>query len=64
MFEMFVQGERSPERSEGGLGIGLTLVRRLAEMHGGTVQAHSDGPGRGCEFIVRLPAAARGAPGC
>ncbi len=56
MFELFVQGERTPERAEGGLGIGLTLVRRLTEMHGGTVQAHSDGPGLGAEFVVRLPA--------
>ena len=43
------------ERSQGGLGIGLTLVRRLVEMHGGTVEARSDGPGKGSEFIVRLP---------
>ena len=42
-------------RSEGGLGIGLTLVRRLVELHGGTVEAHSDGPGTGTEFVVRLP---------
>jgi signal transduction histidine kinase len=57
MFELFVQGDRSLERAEGGLGIGLTLVRKLAEMHGGTALAHSDGPGQGSEFIVRLPAA-------
>ena len=63
MFDMFVQGERSLERSEGGLGIGLTLVRKLAEMHGGTVQAHSEGPGRGSEFVVRLPAAPAVSPG-
>ena len=43
-------------RSEGGLGIGLTLVQKLAEMHGGSVTAASDGPGKGSEFTVRLPA--------
>jgi PAS domain S-box-containing protein len=58
MFELFVQGDRSLARSEGGLGIGLTLVRSLAEMHGGSVSASSDGPGTGCEFVVRLPLAA------
>jgi signal transduction histidine kinase/ActR/RegA family two-component response regulator len=57
MFEMFVQGDRSLARSEGGLGIGLTLVRSLAEMHGGSVSAASDGPGTGSEFVVRLPMA-------
>jgi len=60
MFELFTQGDRTLARSEGGLGIGLTLVRSLAEMHGGTVTATSEGPGKGSEFIVRLPAA--GAP--
>jgi CheY-like chemotaxis protein len=57
VFEMFTQVERSLERSQGGLGIGLTLVRRLVEMHGGTVNAYSDGPGKGSEFVVRLPVA-------
>jgi CheY-like chemotaxis protein len=57
MFDLFTQGDRSLDRSEGGLGIGLTLVRSLAELHGGTVTATSDGPGRGSEFVVRLPAA-------
>jgi signal transduction histidine kinase/CheY-like chemotaxis protein len=56
VFEPFVQGERSLERSQGGLGIGLTLVRRLAELHGGTASVHSDGPGKGSAFTVRLPA--------
>jgi PAS domain S-box-containing protein len=56
IFDLFVQAERRLKRSQGGLGIGLTLVRRLVEMHGGTVTAHSDGPGRGSKFIVRLPA--------
>jgi PAS domain S-box-containing protein len=58
MFELFAQGERTLARSEGGLGIGLTLVRKLAEMHGGTVTASSEGPGLGSEFAVRLPSAA------
>jgi PAS domain S-box-containing protein len=55
LFEMFVQVDRSLERSQGGLGIGLSLVKRLVELHGGTVKALSAGPGRGSEFIVRLP---------
>jgi PAS domain S-box-containing protein len=54
-FDLFVQAERSLDRSEGGLGIGLTLVRRLVELHGGDVRAFSDGPGKGSEFVVRLP---------
>ena len=56
MFELFAQGDRSIARSEGGLGIGLTVVRRLVEMHGGTVIAQSEGIGRGSTFTVRLPA--------
>jgi CheY-like chemotaxis protein/anti-sigma regulatory factor (Ser/Thr protein kinase) len=56
VFELFVQGERDLDRSQGGLGIGLTLVRRLAEMHGGAVSVASDGRGKGSEFTVRLPA--------
>ena len=64
VFELFVQADRSLERVQGGLGIGLTLVQRLIEMHGGTVEAHSDGPGRGSELVVRLPLASRSvAPG-
>ncbi len=55
VFEMFVQVDRSADRSQGGLGIGLTLVKRLVEMHDGTVEARSDGPGRGSEFTIRLP---------
>jgi PAS domain S-box-containing protein len=58
LFEMFYQVDRSRERSKGGLGIGLALVRRLVEAHGGTVEARSDGAGTGSEFIVRLPALA------
>ena len=55
-FDLFVQGDRGLDRSYGGLGIGLTLVRRLAELHGGSVEAKSAGPALGSEFIVRLPA--------
>jgi len=55
IFEMFTQGDRSLEMSQGGLGIGLTLVKRLVEMHGGRVEAGSEGPGKGSEFVVRLP---------
>jgi PAS domain S-box-containing protein len=55
VFELFTQGDRTLDRSEGGLGIGLTLVRKLVEMHEGTVTARSEGLGRGSEFTVRLP---------
>lgn len=54
IFEMFSQVEDTLKRAQGGLGIGLSLVRQLVEMHGGTVQAYSDGPGRGSEFVIRL----------
>ena len=54
-FDLFTQVDPSLARSQGGLGIGLTLVRRLVEMHGGRVEVRSDGPGRGTEFAVRLP---------
>lgn len=55
VFDLFVQAPASLDRARGGLGIGLTLVRTLVELHGGSIQARSDGPGRGSEFIVRLP---------
>jgi signal transduction histidine kinase/CheY-like chemotaxis protein len=58
IFEPFVQGERTLDRSQGGLGVGLTLVRRLVEMHSGSVKAFSDGPGQGSTFIIRLPSIA------
>jgi signal transduction histidine kinase len=55
VFELFTQVNRSLNRSQGGLGIGLALVRRLMEMHGGSVEVHSAGLGQGAEFVVRLP---------
>ncbi|HEX5047571.1 MAG TPA: PAS domain S-box protein [Gammaproteobacteria bacterium] len=55
IFEMFMQAEAEPEKSRGGLGIGLTLVKRLVRMHDGTIEAHSAGAGRGSTFVVRLP---------
>jgi CheY-like chemotaxis protein len=57
IFDLFTQGERSLDRREGGLGVGLTLVRSLVELHGGTVEARSEGLGSGSEIIVRLPVA-------
>jgi PAS domain S-box-containing protein len=63
VFELFVQADASPTRAQGGLGIGLTLVKRLIELHNGTVTAHSDGLGRGSEFTVRFPADAAATPG-
>jgi CheY-like chemotaxis protein len=62
IFNMFSQVEGSLERAQGGLGIGLTLVKRLVEMHGGTVEARSEGPRAGAEVIVRLPALGDGEP--
>ncbi|HEY1957153.1 MAG TPA: chemotaxis protein CheB [Polyangiaceae bacterium] len=57
IFDLFVQSRATLDRSAGGLGVGLTLVRSLVSMHGGTVSAHSEGEGRGSEFVVRLPLA-------
>jgi CheY-like chemotaxis protein len=57
IFQMFTQLESTLERSQGGLGIGLSLTKSLVEMHGGNIEAHSPGVGRGSEFVVRLPAA-------
>src|SRR5690606_23287603 len=58
LFEPFTQGPASAGRSNGGLGLGLALVKSLVDLHGGRVEARSDGPGRGAEVIVRLPVAA------
>lgn len=62
IFELFTQGERTIDRSQGGLGLGLALVRRLAEMHGGSIRAESAGPGQGATFVVRIPLSERVAP--
>src|SRR5262245_29632979 len=63
IFELFAQGDQSLARTSGGLGIGLTLVRRLVELHGGGVTARSEGPDRGSEFTVRMPLAVGGSSG-
>ena len=55
IFDLFFQGERTAARSEGGLGIGLTLVKTLTELHGGTIEARTGGPGLGSAFVIRLP---------
>lgn len=62
VFDLFRQGNRTLDRSQGGLGIGLTLVRQLVRLHGGQVSASSRGPGQGASFIVRLPLAAAAEP--
>jgi signal transduction histidine kinase/ActR/RegA family two-component response regulator len=62
VFERFVQGEQQLQRAAGGLGLGLAIARSLARLHGGTIEAHSDGPGQGSSFTVRLPLARDEAP--
>jgi PAS domain S-box-containing protein len=62
-FDLFVQGDRTLDRSQGGLGIGLTLVKRIVQLHGGSVTATSAGPGLGTEFVVSLPITDLAAPG-
>jgi CheY-like chemotaxis protein len=62
VFEMFRQADRTGGRSRGGLGIGLSLVKRIVELHGGTVTAYSPGLGQGSEFVVRIPAIAAPQP--
>ena len=57
VFELFTQGQRNLDRAQGGLGIGLALVRRLVELHGGRVAAYSEGPSKGSTFVVYLPRA-------
>lgn len=63
LFEIFTQAESALDRSQGGLGIGLSLARGLVELHGGTIEARSEGLGKGAEFVVRLPAIPAAAPG-
>src|SRR4029453_9793971 len=62
IFDLFVQGHREPDRAQGGMGVGLTLVRRLTDLHGGQVDVTSEGAGHGSTFTVRLPLAAAPAP--
>jgi signal transduction histidine kinase/ActR/RegA family two-component response regulator len=62
LFAPFTQGRRNLDRSEGGLGLGLTLVRSLTQLHGGSAAAFSDGPGKGSRFVLRLPVLRNGAP--
>jgi NO-binding membrane sensor protein with MHYT domain/CheY-like chemotaxis protein/nitrogen-specific signal transduction histidine kinase len=58
VFDLFFQAQQGPERKRGGLGLGLTLARRIVELHGGTIEVASDGPGTGATFTIRLPAVA------
>jgi PAS domain S-box-containing protein len=62
VFDMFVQGDNSLARTHGGLGVGLTIARQIAELHGGSIEARSEGPGRGSEFAVSLPLTGTGIP--
>lgn len=63
IFDVLVQGPMSIDRGQGGLGLGLTLVKQLTALHGGTIAVHSDGPGKGSTFVLRLPAVAATAAG-
>ena len=60
VFDLFVQSDDTLDRADGGMGVGLTLVRSLVALHGGAITAMSDGPGKGSEFLVRLPRASQG----
>jgi signal transduction histidine kinase/DNA-binding response OmpR family regulator len=62
VFDVFVQSRQTVARSQGGLGLGLAIVRTMVELHGGSVEAHSEGIGRGSEFVIRLPAAPASTP--
>ena len=64
VFDLFTQAERTPDRAQGGLGLGLALVKSLVELHAGSVSAHSEGPGLGSRFVVRLPRSADSAGPC
>ena len=55
VFDLFTRAQRTPDRAQGGLGLGLALVKKLVELHSGTVEAHSAGAGQGSTFTVRLP---------
>jgi len=57
IFDIFAQAESGLGRTHGGLGVGLTLAKRLIELHGGSIRVHSEGPGKGSEFVIRLPMA-------